>query len=281
MLIELKKGNKIYIKPKNRGKFTKYCHGKVTDECIQKGKNSSNPAIRKRATFAANARKWKHKEGGLLKFEDGGKNEAPSTKFLSKQWIKNAGDNIGSFLNSDTGKGLLDIGQNILSGYTDYKKASNLLDSQVEQNKASLEQSYQDIMQEAMKNRILKQYQLKKQWQEAYQNGETLDNYSDIVAQHVGWDQYSSALQNAEQQKRQQEALMDQQAKQAKSNALGNLFGSVVQSGLGVLGNVLGNKNSTASTTQNLLNSSTIGKSTNPYMYTGLEANYNTSTFFK
>lgn len=235
-----KKGHKIHIKESQKGSFTKWCGGNVTSECIQRGKNSSNPKIRKKATFAANARKWKHKEGGLLKFEDGGKNGAPSTKFLSKQWIKNAGDNIGSFLNSDAGKGLLNIGQNILSGYTDYKKASNLLDSQVEQNKASLEKSYQDIMQEALQNKILRQQQLKQRWQQAYQNGETLDNYSDIVAQHVGWDQYSSAIQNAEQQKRQQEALMDQQAKQAKSNALGNLFGSVVQSGLGVLGNVLG-----------------------------------------
>ena len=58
----LKKGgkNKIHIKKENRGKFTDYCVGKVTSECISKGKNSPNPAIRKRATFAANARKWNH-----------------------------------------------------------------------------------------------------------------------------------------------------------------------------------------------------------------------------
>lgn len=56
----LKKGNKIYIKKKNRGSFTKYCGGNVTDECIQRGKNSPDPAIRKKATFAANARKWNH-----------------------------------------------------------------------------------------------------------------------------------------------------------------------------------------------------------------------------
>ena len=61
----LKKGG-IHIKKKNRGKFTEYCGGKVTEECIRKGKNSSNPTIRKRATFAANARKWKHQEGGIL-----------------------------------------------------------------------------------------------------------------------------------------------------------------------------------------------------------------------
>lgn len=58
-LIELfKKGKKIFIKKQNRGKFTEYCNGKVTQECIEKGKNSSNPDIRKRAVFAQNSRKW-------------------------------------------------------------------------------------------------------------------------------------------------------------------------------------------------------------------------------
>ena len=61
-----KKGNKIKIKKKNRGKFTEYCNGKVTSECIQRGKNSPDPKIRKRATFAANSRKWKHQHGGRL-----------------------------------------------------------------------------------------------------------------------------------------------------------------------------------------------------------------------
>lgn len=55
-----KNGHKIHIKEENKGKFTSYCNGKVTNECIQQGKNSSSPTIRKRATFAANARKWHH-----------------------------------------------------------------------------------------------------------------------------------------------------------------------------------------------------------------------------
>lgn len=54
-----KKGNKIRIKEKNKGSFTKWCGGQVTEECIQRGKNSNNPKIRKKATFADNARKWK------------------------------------------------------------------------------------------------------------------------------------------------------------------------------------------------------------------------------
>lgn len=46
------------IKKENIGKFTKYCNGKVTEECINKGKHSPDPKIRKRAVFAQNARKW-------------------------------------------------------------------------------------------------------------------------------------------------------------------------------------------------------------------------------
>lgn len=54
---EFKKGG-IYIKPKNRGKFNalKKRTGKTTAQL----KHSKNPLTRKRATFAANAKKWKH-----------------------------------------------------------------------------------------------------------------------------------------------------------------------------------------------------------------------------
>ena len=61
-----KKGGGIKIKKQNRGLFTKYCGGNVTNECIKRGKNSPDPKIRKRATFADNARKWKHQLGGIL-----------------------------------------------------------------------------------------------------------------------------------------------------------------------------------------------------------------------
>jgi hypothetical protein len=57
-------GSGIKIKPENKGKFTDYCGGKVTDDCINKGKKSPDPAVRKRATFAANARLWKGQKGG-------------------------------------------------------------------------------------------------------------------------------------------------------------------------------------------------------------------------
>lgn len=65
-----KDGGGIHIKKKNRGKFTEYCGGKVTEECIRRGKNSSNPTTRKRATFAQNARNW-NAFGGWLNTQGG------------------------------------------------------------------------------------------------------------------------------------------------------------------------------------------------------------------
>lgn len=69
-LVELmKKGSKIKIKESQKGSFTRYCGGNVTEECIRRGKNSSNPRIRKKAIFAQNARGWskkKHKYGGII-----------------------------------------------------------------------------------------------------------------------------------------------------------------------------------------------------------------------
>ena len=65
----LKKGSGIHIKKKNRGKFTEYCGGQVTDECIQKAKKSKNPKLRKRATFAQNSRRWsKKQQGGQINY---------------------------------------------------------------------------------------------------------------------------------------------------------------------------------------------------------------------
>lgn len=69
IIMQAKSG--IHIKKKNRGKFTAYCGGTVTDSCIKRAKASGNPTLVKRATFAANARKWKHKEGGIIKAQDG------------------------------------------------------------------------------------------------------------------------------------------------------------------------------------------------------------------
>ena len=62
-------GGKIHIKPENRGKFTEL--KKRTGHSASWFKENGTPAQRKMATFALNARKWHHADGGYL-FEDGG-----------------------------------------------------------------------------------------------------------------------------------------------------------------------------------------------------------------
>lgn len=56
----------IHIKPENKGKFTatKKKTGKTTEELT----HSKNPVTKKRAVFAQNAKKWKHKDGGNIDF---------------------------------------------------------------------------------------------------------------------------------------------------------------------------------------------------------------------
>ena len=55
----------IHIKPENKGKFTatKKATGKSTEALT----HSKNKKTKMRAIFAQNAKKWKHKYGGLLR----------------------------------------------------------------------------------------------------------------------------------------------------------------------------------------------------------------------
>ena len=90
---KFKKGSGIHIKEKNKGTFTKWCGGNVTEECIRRGKNSPNPKIRKKATFADNARHFKHRLGGKA-FVNGVNvldSDPKAYKYVKKK-IKSAGD---------------------------------------------------------------------------------------------------------------------------------------------------------------------------------------------
>ena len=70
-ILQFLKDGGIHIKKKNKGKFTDYCNGKVTQECINRGKHSSNPITRKRATFADNVRHWVKKgQSGITISQD-------------------------------------------------------------------------------------------------------------------------------------------------------------------------------------------------------------------
>ena len=58
------RGGGIHIKPENKGKLHKElgvpAGEKIPAKKLAAAKNSSDPAERKRATFAANAKKWHH-----------------------------------------------------------------------------------------------------------------------------------------------------------------------------------------------------------------------------
>jgi hypothetical protein len=57
-------GGSIHIKPSHKGLLHKdlsVAAGKpIPESKIQSAKNSSDPAVRKRATFAENAKHWRH-----------------------------------------------------------------------------------------------------------------------------------------------------------------------------------------------------------------------------
>lgn len=68
-----KKGSGIHIKKENRGKFTASAKaaGQSVQEHARSVLNSPNatPLQKKRANFARNAAKWKHENGGVLKYQ--------------------------------------------------------------------------------------------------------------------------------------------------------------------------------------------------------------------
>ena len=134
----LKKGSGIHIKKSHEGRFTEYCRGNVTEECIRRGKNSPDPKIRKQAVFAQNARKFKHQDGGSIY----GASQIQTNGNLSQQWkqqqemaVQNfnqsmeqkkqldemkhmqesqaLGQNIGNTVGSLIGTGMQAIAQNI------------------------------------------------------------------------------------------------------------------------------------------------------------------------
>lgn len=140
-LILYKKGNKIHIKKSHEGSFTEYCGGKVTDECIQKGKNSPNAKIRKRATFAQNARKWKHAQGGIIKFQPGGffNNVVKGAQDIvgdTKLWMQQKGISTNAILNT---------GKDFISGIGN-AVAQNQANRQLAEQQTQLQRQNQELL---------------------------------------------------------------------------------------------------------------------------------------
>ena len=213
----LKNGSGIHIKKKNRGKFTSYCGGKVTDECIRKAKASGNPTLVKRATFAANARKWKHKEGGIIKSQEG-------SKVNWGELAVNSGTNLLSAISKDKQ----------ISYNAQAKKAQNQID-------------YNQFIQDAVNNAIQKMNETRDQWRQSYLNGDTLDRSfeSDVVMGNLQHQFMAPEIAKGKQALNNTNAQVDAEAKAQKGDNWSNMFGNVVQTRLGDLGNYLGQKKTT------------------------------------
>lgn len=239
-----KKGHKIHIKESQKGSFTKWCGGNVTSECIQRGKHSSNPKIRKKATFAANARKWKHENGGLFPSLKVKKHQAfvpgasitdsnpKAYKYLKKHKYSSGGflKDVGDFLKSNSG--MLDLGKSLFSGISDYKQTSSLLDGYQNKIAANANQQYEQALMDAEIER--------QKTPDIFTNttGEVINQGVETIAN--GWQPFSQKVSVAKRKLDQQNAAVDQQIRDVKGQALGNMFGSFVQKGLGTLTSILG-----------------------------------------
>lgn len=219
----LKKGSGIHIKKENRGKFTDYCGGKVTSECIAKGKSSSNPTIRKRATFAANARKWKHEKGGELikKAQEG-------TKL-------NFGQKVGNFIKSDFGKSAMSMGLNLLSNKLfnqGVSSESEIAKSQVDSEQANEEQQAVALAQAQTK--------------QALANLENPDNPNanggDIVKSNLYQKFLSQNLIPIQQKSQAKKAQIDMQTQQFKNQKSQEQFSQFVNTGLDLINTALNHK---------------------------------------
>ena len=218
----LKNGSGIHIKKKNRGKFTSYCGGKVTDECIQKGKNSSNPAIRKRATFAANARKWKHQNGGIIKADEG-------TKLTFGQKVNN-------WFNSDLGQVVTNGVSQLFNGIQQANNQNKLNDRLQKWKQAYIN----SIEPEDFSQQVEQEEEQLKQANPDY-------NSSPIVTAHKKWFLENQALNSVKQKAAQEadqiinEQLLNNQQQSSGGFNIGNI-GSMIQAGFGIFGSLQGNK---------------------------------------
>lgn len=173
----------------------------------------------------ANARKWKHQEGGIIKFAQQG------TKV-------DFGQRVGNFLNSGFGQTLINGGLNLLKTSSQNKQLNTQADAIKAQNEADWQQTIQQVIKQNQQE-IQQQYQ---QWVNNYQKGLTLDKPSDIVVQHFGNQQLNQQLAEGEQLLKNNNRILDAQINSRKAQNFGNAFSSIIEQGLGLVGNYLSNK---------------------------------------
>ena len=205
---------------------------------------------------AANARKWKHKEGGIIKAQEGTKTSG---------WQKGL-----DFLNSDTGKGILNLGSSLISGIRNTSKVSDY-----EQNFDNATNATAQAMQ---KKQYAKNKKLGMQYAQQYinyLNQMNPDQHFGEIDKQMLSEQFAKQLVNEDdineyKAQRAQEKAQQMQAIQGSGGT------NWLSQGLGLVGNFIGPKktpsttDNNSTTNNNLLNYNNIGKSTNPYMNTGL-----------
>lgn len=155
----LKNGSGIHIKEKNKGSFTRWCEGNVTEECIRRGKNSPNPKIRKKATFAQNSRRWsKHKNGGKA-FVTGVNildSNPDAYKYVKKKYkMRSAqqGTKLDQFFSSDLGQfAISTVGQlyDGIKSQSNYNKFQKLNNKRIKSGKEAIINNIGDTSQEAI-----------------------------------------------------------------------------------------------------------------------------------
>ena len=234
----LKNGSGIHIKKENRGKFTDYCGGKVTSECIAKGKNSSNPTIRKRATFAANARKWKHKEGGkaFVKGVSILDSNPDAYKYVKKKYKMaqegtklTLGQKVGNFLNSDLGQFATNAAGQFVNGIWQNKE-NNKIKNELNQWKKSYINS---IVPEDYSQQVAAEEQYLQQMNPDYNSSPIVQAYKNNILAN---NSLAAAKQKAEQEANQVIANY-----QLNNNSSFN-WGNLLSQGLGLAGQYLSNK---------------------------------------
>ena len=230
MVYKFKKGHKIHIKKENRGKFTDYCGGEVTNECIQRGKNSSNPVIRKRATFADNARKWKHQNGGVvLKSQLGTK-------------INNIVSKVGDFYkkNKNTIDTIYNAGKDAYSQYKEGMDQAKAINEQRDQMYNYLEyQKQKALAKNEQRINAYENYIQQLQDPSNPLNGGNANTFGGtIFANYMKGqaDQSGEINKNFDDLESTYNNYFKKQRQQAKSNAITGAFTGLVNTGIQTLG---------------------------------------------
>lgn len=140
----LANGSGIHIKKENRGKFTetKKRTGKTTEELT----HSKNPLTRKRAIFAQNAKKWKHKDGGEVHKPNGHRSILDNGWFKTKDLKKNhplTYQQGGSFTTGALANTIWEFPNQVKYGNGNYNNVNNKLLSQLTPNSKG---HYEDIV---------------------------------------------------------------------------------------------------------------------------------------